>query len=86
MCKFCEAIEDAKKRAAIMKKEFPDMGIWYRYSAALATRTFVQDSNIPIVTSHESQRGGHWYDLNFCPECGRKLAKNSAIDSPSKSQ
>ena len=79
MCKFCEAMEANRKVDAITKKHEPEME--RRYSVAIVTRIFKKGSFGPRGSSTDYRHRGCGYELNFCPECGKKLAKNSAIDA-----
>ena len=80
MCKFCEAMESHRRVDTILKKHDPDME--HRYSVAIVSRTFLKGRKGSRGSSTDYRYRGCGYALNFCPECGRKLAKNSAIDSP----
>lgn len=79
-CKFCEAMETHRKVDTFMKEKKSNMK--HRYSVAIVTRTFMKGQKGVRSTSTDYRYRGCGYDLNFCPECGRKLAKDSAIDSP----
>ena len=78
MCKFCEAMERYRRANAIMKKHDPEAE--YRYSVAIVKRFFVKGRRGCLGTEADFRYRGCGYKLNFCPECGRKLTKNSAID------
>ena len=80
MCKFCEAMESHRKVDTILKKHDPDWS--QRYSVAIVARSFVKGKKGARSTSTDYRYRGCGYALNFCPECGRSLTKNSAIDSP----
>ena len=80
MCKFCEAMESHRRADTILKKHDPDME--HRYSVAIVSRIFRKGSKGARGSSTDYRYRGCGYALNFCPECGRKLAKNSAIDAP----
>ena len=80
MCKFCEAMETYRKADTILKKHEPDMD--HRYSVAIVRRIFFKGRKGCHGSSTDYRSRGCGYEMNFCPECGRKLAKNSAIDSP----
>ena len=84
MCKFCEAMELNRKVDTITKKNYPE--IEHRYSVAIVKRTFVKGCKGARGSSTDYRYRGCGYALNFCPECGRKLTKKSAIDSPLDSQ
>lgn len=85
-CRFCESLEYLKRNAERCNQiePDPDCEFEYRYSAAIVERVFAKgDDN---CRSTWTDRGYHHhhpngYPLNFCPECGRELPKNSAIDS-----
>lgn len=78
MCKFCEAMESHRRADTILKKHDPDME--HRYSVAIVSRIFRKGRKGSRGSSTDYRYRGCGYALNFCPECGRKLAKNSAID------
>ena len=82
MCKFCETMESHRKVDAILKEHDPDME--HRYSVAIVTRIFFKGRKGCQGASTDYRHLGCGYELNFCPECGRKLAKNSAIDGQTK--
>lgn len=78
MCKFCEAMQ-SKWRADAVRKDY-DPEAEYRYSVAIVCRRF-EKGRRGCQTSHTDYRWRQCgYKLEFCPECGRKLTKNSAID------
>ena len=79
MCKFCEAMESRRRADTILKKHEPDME--HRYSVAIVSRMFFKGRKGCHGSSTDYRYRGCGYALNFCPECGRKLAKNSAIDA-----
>ena len=81
MCKFCEAMESHRRADMITKRHDPDME--RRYSVAIVSRLFFKDRKGAQGTSTDYRYRGCGYALNFCPECGRKLAKNSVIDGRS---
>lgn len=80
MCKFCEAMESYRRADTILKKHDPD--IENRYSVAIVKRIFRKGHKGCQGYGTDYRYRGCGYDLNFCPECGRKLTKKSAIDSP----
>lgn len=82
MCKFCEAMALHRRVDTILKKTDPDME--HRYSVAIVRRMFFKDRKGSQGSSTDYRYRGCGYALNFCPECGRKLTKNSAIDEPPK--
>lgn len=87
-CKFCEALEESKRIAERQARNDPDPEYEFeeRYSAAIVQRTFLKGDDYcrGTITDHGYRHYSDGYPLNFCPECGRELAKNSAIDSPSE--
>ena len=82
MCKFCEALERHRKVDTIIQKNYPEDE--YRYSVAIVRRLFVRGFSGCRATSTDYRYRSCGFKLNFCPECGRKLAKNSAIDGPAE--
>lgn len=61
-CEFCEMLEDIKSTHNYNRKE----GILHKYTVALVSETYCG----------EDYRGRTTYggmELNYCPECGRKL-------------
>ena len=83
MCKFCEAMETFRKVDIFKKERWPDEE--YRYSVAIVRRLFTKGRKSSLATQTDYRYRGFGYVLNFCPECGRKITKNSAIDVPPKS-
>ena len=73
MCKFCEAMESYLRVDTFNKTRFPEDD--YRYSVAIVRRLFVKGRKGSRSTSTDYRYRGCGYALNFCPECGRKLAK-----------
>lgn len=84
MCKFCETMQRHERTDAILKQHDPDME--HRYSVAIITRIFLKGQKGCRGTAVDYRYRGCGYELNFCPECGRKLTKNSAIDDPTERQ
>ena len=84
MCKFCEAMASNREMDKILKKHGPEMS--YRYSVAIVKRTFRKGSKGARAYSTDYRYRGCGYALNFCPECGRQMTKNSVIDSLNKSK
>ena len=84
MCKFCEAMEINWKADAILQRDEP--AFEYRYSVAIVRRVFKKEVNGCRGSSTDYRSRGCGYDLNYCPECGRKLTKNSAIDDLAKKE
>lgn len=80
MCKFCNAMDIRRKVDTIFKIKYPNEE--HRYSVAIVNRTFRKGEKGCSGSSTDYIFRGCCYDLNFCPECGRRLTKNSAIDSP----
>lgn len=78
MCKFCDAMNLRRKVDTIVKFRFPNEE--HRYSVAIVNRTFIKGEKGCRGSSTDYRYRGCGYDLNFCPECGRRLTKNSAID------
>lgn len=78
-CKFCEAMESHRKVDTILKKHEPD--VERRYSVAIVSRIFKKGHHGCRGSSTDYRYRGCGYALNFCPECGRQLTKNSAIDA-----
>lgn len=83
MCKFCEAMERHRRADFIPEIRRLDMNLKRQHSVAIVTRVYRNDHKgcQKIITVTDDCLGDG-YDLNFCPECGRQLTKNSAIDSP----
>lgn len=82
MCKFCKAMERKRGSDTVLKITDPD--IERRYSVAIITRIFIKGQKGSRGTVVDYRYRGCGYELNFCPECGRKLTKNSAIDDPTE--
>lgn len=73
MCKFCEAMESCWRGDTILKKHDPD--VERRYSVAIVKRTFFKGRKGCSGSSTDYRYRGCGYELNFCPECGRKITK-----------
>lgn len=58
-----------------------DPGIDARYSVAIVRRLFIKGYLGCRAKSTDYRSRGCGYKMNFCPECGQKLTKNSAIDA-----
>lgn len=71
MCKFCEAMESNRKVDESLKVW--DSETERRYSIAIVTRIFKKGHIGCLSSSTDYRCRGCGYDLNFCPECGRKL-------------
>ena len=82
MCKFCEAMESNRRVDTILMQHGSDMS--HRYSVAIVRRIFKKGSKGARGYSTDYRYRGCGYSLNFCPECGRQLTKNSVIDEPTK--
>lgn len=75
-CSFCEYIESLHSFARSMDRRnaVPECEFVQRFSAAIVEHDVYDGRKGAFVD--------FGYPLNFCPVCGRELAKNSAIDSP----
>ena len=83
-CKFCEAMEMNRSLDHYSKEIRPDAK--FRYSVAIVRRNFFKGYRGCQGRTTDYRYMGCGYKLNFCPECGRKLTKNSAIDASPESQ
>lgn len=72
-CKFCEAMETNRRIDTILKENDPDME--HRYSVAIVKRMFFKGRKGSQGSSTDYRYRGCGYQLNFCPECGREMAK-----------
>lgn len=79
MCGFCRTFESRQQSDAFLKKAYPYRVI--TYGAAMRVRQYNEVLEMELG-SFVDTGPGKGYPLNFCPECGRPLTKNSAIDSP----
>lgn len=76
MCAFCEAMEHNKKLDEIsngIKEEYLPKR-YYEYTVAIVRRSWTKERgkrHAGRVTDYRNQ--GIGYQLNYCPECGRKL-------------
>lgn len=61
MCKFCDTFEDIRK---IQKSD----GFKYKNRAVIETETIYEMNGNSGYTLHRER-----FDLNYCPECGKKL-------------
>lgn len=75
-CNFCEAMERNLEALPI----FPTSVL--RHSVELISKSTLKSGGYEETYIITDDCRGDGYVLNFCPECGLKLTKGSAIDSP----
>lgn len=75
VCKFCESLKIHGQVDTIARKDTPEQKI--RYSVALVRRTFYKGrrGGQGVMTDFRHKACG--YALNYCPECGKSLMKNT---------
>ncbi len=80
MCKFCEAMADNKEvektaRSWATDAELKQFGRWMtEYTVAILKRSWYQKKGKKNASRTIQYRSnGLGFELNFCPECGRKL-------------
>lgn len=73
MCKFCDSMQRNLQVDEILKKHDPLME--KRYSVAIVSRMFFKGRKGSRGSSTDYRYRGCGYELNFCPECGRKITK-----------
>ena len=70
MCKFCDRLD------AIIYFDKQEKELSREYTAAIVTRSWRKDQGKRCSSRSVSFRNqGIGFDLNFCPECGRKLKR-----------
>jgi len=62
MCRFCDNLRKQKE-----KKH--EAGMVYKYRAELLTHAIKHGNH------HSYSREGGMYELNYCPECGKKISQ-----------
>lgn len=80
MCKFCESMARNKERYKIVRgwatdAELEEFGKWMNeYTVAIVIRSWYQKKGKKAASrTIEFRNKGLGYELNYCPECGRKL-------------
>ena len=72
-CKFCEAMDDWKKAESVGTRFWPEK-IMREYKSAIVIRTWTKEKGKKHAgRSTDYRRNGIGFDLNYCPECGKKL-------------
>ena len=77
-CAFCEALMEYKNIRAFfdqsLKKEHKER-IYEDYTVALVIRSYVKGKKRTAGRTTDYRNQGIGYQLNFCPECGRRLKR-----------
>lgn len=77
-CAFCEALMGYKKIRAFLdqrRKEEHKEKIYEEYTVALVVRSYVKGKKRTAGRTTDYKNQGIGYQLNFCPECGRRLER-----------
>ena len=77
-CAFCEALMGYKNIQAFydqQRKEEHKEKIYKDYTVALVTRSYVKGKKRTASRITDYRNQGIGYQLNFCPECGRRIGK-----------
>lgn len=77
-CAFCEALMGYKNNRAFLdqrRKEEHKEKIYEEYTVALVVRSYVKGKKRTAGRTTDYRNQGIGYQLNFCPECGRRLEK-----------
>jgi hypothetical protein len=75
-CKFCESYENYRHIHAFCNKEIPkEQHMKHEYTVALVIRSWCpkyrSKSHAARTVSYRNR--GIGFELNYCPECGKKL-------------
>ena len=79
-CAFCEALQRNKNIRAFyndLRKEEGEEKIYEDYTVALVVRSYAKGKKRTAGRTTDYRNQGIGYQLNFCPECGRKLTGES---------
>lgn len=74
-CAFCEALQRNKNIRAFyndLRKEDEEK-IYEDYTVALVVRSYAKGKKRTAGRTTDYRNQGIGYQLNFCPECGRKV-------------
>lgn len=75
-CAFCETLIEYKNIRAFFdhqRKEEHKEKIYEEYTVALVVRSYVKGKKRTAGRTTDYRNRGIGYQLNFCPECGRRL-------------
>lgn len=75
-CAFCEALMVYKNIRALFNQRYKEEHkekIYEEYTVALVVRSYAKGKKRTAGRTTDYRNQGIGYQLNFCPECGRKL-------------
>ena len=75
-CKFCESLE-SYKNINNFKNNHPEYyteRLFHEYNVALVVRSWVKGRKAMATRMTDYRYRGIGYKLNYCPECGKKVA------------
>ena len=91
MCKFCETMEENKKvektvRGWAKDPELAVLGRWTtEFTVAILKRSWYQKKGKKNASRMIQYRNnGLGFELNYCPECGRKLRLSNYNEQPAR--
>ena len=76
MCKFCDTMEQSNRalqshNTSCQNSKYPKLK--QELKSALLVKSWRADEPKRNATYNTFTHGGRGYQLNFCPECGRKI-------------
>lgn len=77
-CAFCEALMEYKNIRAFFdhqRKEEHKEKIYEEYTVALVVRSYAKGKKRTAGRTTDYRNQGIGFQLNFCPECGRRLER-----------
>ena len=74
-CKFCESLRGWEQAAAITDKwrKPGEPKTYHEYKVALVLRNWTKGNKSHAGRTTDYRYRGIGFDLNYCPECGRRL-------------
>ena len=75
-CAFCEALQLNKNIRVFyndLRKKEGNERIYEEYTVALVVRSYAKGKKRTAGRTTDYRNQGIGYQLNFCPECGRRL-------------
>ena len=91
MCKFCEAMEDNKEVEKTVRRwatdaELTQFGRWTtEFTVAILKRSWYQKKDKESASrTIQYRNNGLGFELNYCPECGKKLRLSNYNEQPER--